>query len=96
LLRQIFAMTRLLFFLTLGVALLLVLLVVLAPWAREQFAGRQRLLVLFADDVPVRRTALGCAAGLVVTAMVFFRSRPGQQRGGKPSRRPPQRNSIGA
>lgn len=37
-------------------------------------AGWPRLLVLFARDVVVRRTAVASALGLIVTACVFFQA----------------------
>jgi hypothetical protein len=55
----------------------LVLLVLAAPaldkggdWPAEPLP---RAVALFARDVTLRRTALGSAAGLVATALVFFR-----------------------
>jgi hypothetical protein len=67
---------RCLFWLTCGAAAALVLLVVLAPWLEGWVEGGSdwgRLLGLFAQDATVRRTSLASAAGLVVTASVFFR-----------------------
>ena len=64
---------RLLFFTTLALAFLLAGAVLAVPWFRE--AGSSRLLVLFAEDTVVRRTALASALGLLVTAFVFFRPR---------------------
>ncbi len=58
-----------LFWLTVGLALALIALVVAAPW----FKSEASLLALFAHDVPVRRSALGAGLGLLVTAFVFFR-----------------------
>jgi hypothetical protein len=63
---------------TCGLAGLLVLAVVLAPWlegwaaAGEPSAAWARVLTLFAHDSAVRRTTLASAAALVVTAFVFF------------------------
>jgi len=34
------------------------------------------LLTVFANDLAVRRTAIASSLGLVVTALVFFRSQP--------------------
>jgi hypothetical protein len=38
--------------------------------------GWERLAAVFAGDVALRRTGLACAAGLLVTACVFFRPPP--------------------
>ena len=62
-------LSRFLFFLTLALAFGLAALVVATPWTEEQ----EPWLMLFAHDAIVRRTALVSAAGLAVTAMVFFR-----------------------
>ncbi len=73
---------RCLFWLTCGIAAALVLLVLLAPWLERWAAGGSgwgRVLELFAQDVTLRRTSLASAAGLVVTACVFFQ--PGTPRG---------------
>jgi hypothetical protein len=65
---------RLLFSVTVLLAVLLTALVVLAPWLEGSAdPGWDRLLAVFAHDTLVRRTALASAAGLVVTAFVFFR-----------------------
>jgi hypothetical protein len=63
-------LTRLLFVLTLGTAVLLVLLVLLSPLLDN---GQARLLALFARDAAVRRTAVASALALVATACVCFR-----------------------
>jgi hypothetical protein len=66
-----------LFRLTVGVALLLFGLVVLAPWLDAGAAhpqGWQRLIAVFARDLTLRRTALASGVGLLVTASVFFRT----------------------
>jgi len=71
-----FSATWLLFGLNLVLAAALVALVVLAPVLQGQAAnpdGWSRLFLLFGQDAAVRRTALAAAAGLVVTAWVFFR-----------------------
>jgi hypothetical protein len=60
---------------TCGLAGLLVTAVVLAPWLHGWAEGGgswARLMELFANDAAVRRTSLAAAAGLVVTAYVFF------------------------
>lgn len=62
---------RLLFITTLLLASALAGVVILAPWLTEE--TEHGLLPLFAADAVVRRTTLASAAGLVVTAFVFFR-----------------------
>ncbi len=69
---------RLLFVLAFALSLLLIVLVIAAPLVDN---GGARLLSLFARDPALRRTAVACAVGLIVTACVFFRAPP----------RPPQR-----
>jgi hypothetical protein len=67
---------RLLFRLILGLAVLLLLLVLLAPLLDRPQApaeGWARVAALFARDAAVRRTAVASAVGLAVTAWVFFR-----------------------
>ncbi len=66
---------RILFLLTMALAVGLAGTVLLAPWLEEidLFDEPSVLLHLFAHDEVVRRTALASAAGLVVTALVFFR-----------------------
>ena len=59
---------------------LLVAAVVAAPWldaGEEAPRGWGRLVALFARDPVLRRTSLASAAGLVVTACVFFQPPPG-------------------
>lgn len=63
---------RLLFVLTMGMAAALAVLVLGGPWLGDE-VELPEVLDLFANDVVVRRTALGSAAGLAVTACVFFR-----------------------
>ncbi len=85
---------RLLFLLTAGLALALLLAVVLAPWLLEDAAddSHPQLLLLFARDVVVRRTAVASGLGLFVTACVFFRPAPAEDKSEKPpKRRPPDR-----
>jgi hypothetical protein len=84
-------LSRFLFLVTLTLALGLFALVVAAPWAEEE----DPYLVLFAQDPVVRRTALVSAAGLVVTAMVFFRPKFFRSRKFK-SKFPPPGNFAGA
>jgi hypothetical protein len=86
---------RLLYPLTLAVAVVLVALVFLAPALDNRYswpAGWGRLLALFAHDAAVRQTSVAGAVGLLVTARVFFhRPRPGRS-----VRRGPPRNVAGA
>jgi hypothetical protein len=63
---------RLCFLITLTLAFALVAAVVVAPWLNPSTLAPY-LMELFAQDVTVRRTALASAAGLLVTAFVFFR-----------------------
>jgi hypothetical protein len=66
---------RLLFALGLLLAGLLVALVVVAPLidTGEATNGWRKVVALFGNDAGLRRTSLASAAGLVVTACVFFR-----------------------
>ena len=76
-------MSRLLFWLNLAVAFVLIALVLLCPLvdnAVESPDGPARLIALFARDGTLRRTALVSALGLAVTALLCFRS-PGGRRG---------------
>ncbi len=76
---------RWLFRLTCAAAAALALLVVLAPWLEgwaEPGSRWGRVLALFAQDATLRRTSLASAAGLVVTAYVFFL--PTRSRGDSP------------
>jgi hypothetical protein len=66
-----------LFWLTLGVAGVLIALVTLAPMfdnSEEAHAHADRVIAVFARDSAMRQTAFGAALGLVVTACVFFRT----------------------
>ncbi len=85
-------LSRLLYWFTLLVACGLGLLVLLAPLLpTDEF----RVLMMFAQDGAVRRTALASAAGLAVTSFVFFR--PGATSGKKNKlRRPPPGTMAGA
>jgi hypothetical protein len=91
-------LVSLLFILCWGVAALLVLLVLGAPWldtgdARED--GWQQFLALFARDAAVRRTSVATAIGLVVTAHVFFQP-PGRSSPPSSPHQPPPSNMAGA
>jgi hypothetical protein len=80
---------RLLFAVTLTVAVVLAVSVLIAPHLRPD-QDAPRLLVLFADDPAVRRTSLASAVGLAVTAFVFFRSS-----GPRPRKPSPKESSSG-
>jgi hypothetical protein len=90
--------SRLLFWASVGIAALLVVMVLLAPLCAAgglETHGWRRMVVLFARDVAVRRTAIASALGLAATGWVFFwrpRSRP---RGPSGPRTPPV-NVVGA
>jgi hypothetical protein len=89
----------LLFCLTAGLALAMGSLVLLAPWldaARRQADGWSWLVAVFAQDVAVRRTATAAAAGLLVTAFVFFRPPTLWRRGGRQAQRAASNNVVGA
>ena len=62
--------SNLLWRLTLLAAIVLIGLVILAPLLDN---GKLPLLKLFASDKTVRRTAIACALGLIVTGCIFFR-----------------------
>jgi hypothetical protein len=69
-------MARILFYGTALLALALAATVGLAPWVAANIGfgpDVDPILRIFADDGVVRRTALASAAGLLVTAFVFFR-----------------------
>jgi hypothetical protein len=76
-------LSRILFGLAGTAAALLVTAVVAAPWLDAGEAaprGWGRLVALFARDPALRRTSLASAAGLVVTACVFFQPPSGPPR----------------
>ena len=58
---------------TLLFAILLLILVIAAPYLIDVVPFPQDLLKLFAEDATVRRTSIAGAIGLIVTAFVFFR-----------------------
>jgi hypothetical protein len=66
-----FWVPRILFTLTMGLAVVLVGMVLLAPSLGNK--TDTEIVNLFASDAIVRRTSLASAVGLVVTAYVFFR-----------------------
>jgi hypothetical protein len=94
-------LSRLLFWLVLGLAGLLILLVFLAPLLDNgrPADGGSRVLALFARDATLRRTAAASALGLAATAFIFFRRRGhwwSAAHRAKSSRRPPSQNVAGA
>ncbi len=56
------------------------------------------LLALFARDITVRQTAIGCAIGLLITAMLFLRPREGEEenRKAKAKKRSRMNSAVGA
>ena len=80
-----------LFWVTQAAAGLLMSLVFLTPLfdndTESRGDGWQRLVALFARDAAVRRTAIGSALGLAVTACVFFQA----QKAGPPPTDAPAR-----
>jgi hypothetical protein len=89
-------LNRLLFLLTVSVAVGLVGLVVLAPGLVEENSPAPSWLVLFASDAIIRRGTIGCAVGLVVTAALFFGGPPRDQGHYARRKRPRSANTIGA
>jgi hypothetical protein len=96
-------LARLLFRLTVGTSLLLLLLVFLAPLLDNGTSspdGWRRVAALFAQDATLRRTAIASALGMLVTAGVFFRpseAAPPVARKCKPSGpSPPPAGAAGA
>jgi hypothetical protein len=92
------ASPRPLYWLTLATAAGLILLVILSPLLHNEEArpaGWRRLTALFARDIAVRRTAVGSALGLIVTACVFFQP-PARPRSNPKSPGPPPQNVVGA
>lgn len=66
-------LAKLLFFLTFTSGAALALSVMAAPYVLGERLDASDLLILFARDMTVRRTAFFCAVGLVATAFIFFR-----------------------
>jgi hypothetical protein len=88
---------RLLFLLTVALALGPVGLVTLAPGLVQPNPAEQpEWLVLFARDATIRRAAIACALGLIVTACVFFRTAGRTERREERGKRPRSANTIGA
>lgn len=94
------ALERCLFWTVFTLAAALALGVLLAPLADSRATpatGWQRLVRLFARDATLRRTSFASAAGLVVSACVFFRpSRPTHpyHTSAGPAPRRPRRSGI--
>jgi len=63
----------LLFNVTLALGVVMGLSVVAAPYLLGERSEVPDLLLLFARDMTVRRTAFFCSVGLVATAFIFFR-----------------------
>src|SRR5262249_41748808 len=91
-------LTRFFFWLACAVSAFLILLVLLAPLLDTGDAsdGWELLLALFASDTTLRRTAIACALGLLVTAFVFFRTEWGPLRRWRRRRRHPPQRMAGA
>jgi hypothetical protein len=90
---------RFLFLLAVGTALVLLLLVSLAPMVHNTFlpgSGWSKVLHVFAEDVTLRRTAVASALGLIVTAFVFFRVPGFGRRQRSPERVLPSQTMAGA
>lgn len=84
----------LLFASTLLVAVLLVLLVALMPFAIEYVPVPP--FTLFAEDATVRRSSIAGAIGLIVTAFVFFRPNAAVLARKTTSKKPPTDTMAGA
>jgi hypothetical protein len=94
-----FLLPRLLFWLTVALSLALLGLVLLAPNLDEEGpppGAWPHLVAVFARDAVVRRTAAASAAGLLVTAFVFFRRQPRGPRWRRRPKVPRSRNAVGA
>jgi hypothetical protein len=81
---------RLCFLIAIAIALILFIVVLIAPWIA---ADNIPLLILFADNAGVRGAAIASAVGLVITARVFFRAPRPEKRS---PREPPSGNMAGA
>ena len=62
-----------LFSVTLGLAVDMAAAVVASPYVLGERTDASDLLLLFARDMTVRRTAFFAAVGLLATAFIFFR-----------------------
>lgn len=69
-----------LFSLTLGLAIAMTAAVVSAPYILGERTEAPDLLLLFALDMTVRRTAFFASVGLLASAFIFFRPAAGKQR----------------
>jgi hypothetical protein len=97
--RRVFFVPRLLFALTVGLALALGGMVLLAPEldpGGPPADGWPHLVAVFARDAVVRRITAASALGLLVTAFVFFRPSRFGWGGRRPPRVPRSRNAVGA
>lgn len=89
-------LNRILFLFTGTLSLALIALVLFAPsLIRDNLDEQPHLLLLFAFDATIRRAAIACALGMLVTAWVFFRS-SAQASDSKSSKRSRSANTIGA
>lgn len=89
-------LNRILFLFTGILSLGLTALVLFAPFlVQDNPAEQPPLLLLFAFDATIRRAAIACALGMLVTAWVFFRS-SGQANDRNSSKRSRSANTIGA
>ncbi len=80
-----------LFALTLSLALAMAAVVMAAPYILGTRTEASDLLLLFARDMTVRRTAFFSAVGLLATAFIFFRQ-PAASR----KKKEPNVNATGA
>jgi hypothetical protein len=85
---------RLLFWLNLGLAGALAVLVGLSPLLDD--GHLPKLIILFSRDPTVRQTALASAAALAVIAWVFFRPALLGRSSIRTPRLPPPTNVVGA
>jgi hypothetical protein len=89
-----FWLPRLLYFLILLIAAVLILLVILSPWLDNWVDVR--VISFFAHDRTLRSTSVASALGLIVTACVFFRPAARTRRPQAKDRRPSPPNIAGA
>ncbi len=88
---------RVLFWSACAAAGLLVLLVLVSPCLQRWGAcpgGWRQVLTLFAQDQALRRTCVASAAGLLVTACVFFQPAPPTAAGRRPPPRRPRSPGV--
>jgi hypothetical protein len=85
---------RVLFVLGCALAGLIVAIVLVAPLVDDgDEPSANRAVAVFARDAALRRTSLASAAGLVVSACVFFR--PGRRATAEAAQPPPRPRSSG-